>query len=108
MKDQTISIQLGPFSNYVGTHLWNLREINSVDSTDNNSSLYRSSSNQHQKSYPRVLAIDYRENIHPISSPINQAIIDPTQSRDFWSSPVDVHYQQSSLGSDNTNQYDNT
>ena len=103
MKDQTISIQLGPFSNFVGTHLWNLRDVNDDDA--DKSSLYRSSG---QKVYPRVLAADYSENIYPISAPINQDILDPTKSTSFWSSSVDVHYQQSPNTATAVHEYENT
>lgn len=102
MKDQTISIQLGPFSNFVGTHLWNLREVNGCE---NEGSLYRLNG---QKSYPRVLAIDFRDNIHPINAPRSEeSILDPTKNSSFWSSSVDVHHQQSSTGS-GAPEYDDT
>jgi len=107
MKDQTISIQLGPFSNFVGTHLWNLREVNDNDGADK-SSLYRSSSISGQKIYPRVLAVDYRENIHPLSAPIHQDIVDPTKASSFWNSPVDIHYQQPLPITTAVHEYENT
>jgi len=88
--DQSITLQLGNVSNFVGAHIWNLRS----------KYLNQSGLSHHYKidrtgyAVPRAVLVDFKDSFHrhQISS-IETPKVDPLT----WGRKVDVHTQSSNI-----------
>ncbi|KAK7022049.1 Protein misato 1 [Halocaridina rubra] len=97
---ELVTLQIGHYANFVGTHWWNLQESSFVyDSpslTDiNHDYLFKEGLTlQRQETYtPRLLAIDFRGNLHSLSvsgSLYNPIRPEPSTSEALWDGQIEL------------------
>ncbi|XP_068229967.1 protein misato homolog 1 [Palaemon carinicauda] len=97
---EVITLQVGHYANFVGTHWWNLQEASFVydspASTDiNHDFLFREGITlQRQETYtPRLISIDFKSNLHTL--PTDGSLYSPHQpelstSQASWDGPVEL------------------
>lgn len=97
---ELITLQVGHYANFVGTHWWNLQEASFVydssASTDiNHDFLFREGITlQRQETYtPRLISIDFKNNLHTL--PVGGSLYNPHQpelstSEASWDGPVQL------------------
>ncbi|KAK4307568.1 hypothetical protein Pmani_020712 [Petrolisthes manimaculis] len=103
MTRELVTIQVGHFANFVGTHWWNLQESSFVyDSTTptdiNHDFLFRDGrTSLRQETYtPRVLCIDVQGSLHTLPalgtlySPLHSQ---PSTSEASWEGPIQIIHQ---------------
>jgi hypothetical protein len=67
-RDQSITIQIGNTSNYVGAHIWNLR-VNNAQSNSLSSTYFRQNeSDRASTPTPRVIIFDLNSNMNSLLS----------------------------------------
>lgn len=97
---ELITLQVGHYANFIGTHWWNLQEASFVydnpSGTDiNHDFLFKEGITlQRQETYtPRLLAIDFKGNLHSLAtsgSLYNPLRSDPSTSEASWDGPVEL------------------
>ena len=87
----TITLQIGSYSNFIATHVWNLHEEElkgSVDSCESGIlNYYRHSTNDDKRS-PRTVILDLQENFPRLSAVTNDNILSNATS--LWQGQTKV------------------
>lgn len=99
---ELITLQVGCYANFVGTHWWNLQEASFVYNTStptdiNHDFLFREGiTSQRQETYtPRLLAIDLKGSLHSLPShgTLYSDLGEPSTSEASWGGQVELIHQ---------------